>query len=155
MSARDLSDVDAQMQAPEAILGRAAERGRQMGLRYAGAVTPAEAHRLAGTGTAAIVDVRTRLEWDQVGHVAGARLIVWPRKGRDEEIGAFLKQLEEAHDPGEALLFICRSGVRSHYAAQVAAAAGFTRSYNVLEGFEGHPGSGDGWQAAGLPWTKG
>ena len=60
----------------------------------------------------------------------------------------------EAYDPAETLLFICRSGVRSHYAAYVASMAGFERSYNVLEGFEGHPGSGDGWQAAGLPWTR-
>jgi hypothetical protein len=32
---------------------------------------------------------------------------------------------------------MCRSGVRSHEAAVQAAAAGYARVYNVMEGFEG------------------
>ena len=154
MSAGDLTVVETAAGTPEAILGRAAERARQDGLRYAGAITPPEAYRLAQAGAGTIVDVRTRLEYEHVGHVAGTRLVVWPREGGEEEIEAFVRELTEQYDPGEALFFICRSGVRSHYAAHVAAMAGFERSYNVLEGFEGHPGSGDGWQARGLPWTK-
>ncbi|PWB65475.1 MAG: rhodanese, partial [Betaproteobacteria bacterium] len=41
-----------------------------------------------------------------------------------------------------------------------AAQAGFTRVYNVLEGFEGDQdeegrrGSLGGWRHAGLPWTQ-
>ena len=154
MSARDLKDVDIATQPAGAIFERAAERARHMALRYAGAVTPAEAYRLARAGEAVIVDVRTRLEWDHVGHIKDTRLVVWPREAGAEEVAAFVRELNEAYEPGQALLFICRSGVRSHYAAHVAAAAGFAKSYNVLEGFEGHPGAGDGWQASGLPWTK-
>ena len=138
----------------EAIFAAAAERARAMGLPYAGAVTPEEAHRLAQMGAARLVDVRTPQEWQHVGHVEGAPLIDWPRGGDGRAIDAFVQKVEEALDPAEPVLFLCRSGVRSHYAAQVAAQAGFGRAYNVLEGFEGPEGRG-GWRNAGLPWKKG
>ena len=35
------------------------------------------------------------------------------------------------------MLFLCRSGGRSHNAAMIATQAGYAESYNVLEGFEG------------------
>ena len=152
MSARQIDDE--QLETPAEILERAAHRGHRMGLHYAGAVTPAEAHRLAQAGAASIVDVRTPGEWRDVGHVEGPPLIVWPRDGRAEEIHEFLRQLRESFEPSQALLFLCRSGVRSHHAALVAASAGFEKAYNILGGFEGHPGSGDGWRSSGLPWTR-
>ena len=34
------------------------------------------------------------------------------------------------------MLFICRSGGRSHNAAMMALQAGYSEAYNVLEGFE-------------------
>ena len=34
-------------------------------------------------------------------------------------------------------MFICRSGARSHAAAEAATRAGWRETYNVLEGFEG------------------
>jgi rhodanese-related sulfurtransferase len=70
----------------------------------------------------------------------------------------FIKDLKARFRPGDALLFICRSGGRSLRAAQAAAEAGFTRVVNVAEGFEG--GLDDkgrrtvgGWRGAGLPST--
>ena len=57
-------------------------------------------------------------------------------------------------------MFICRSGGRSHQAAAAASAAGYTESFNVLEGFEGevdpqgHRGTVGGWRKAGLPWRS-
>lgn len=138
------------------ILGHASERGQRMGLRYAGAVTPGEAHRLREAGAAIIVDVRTEPEYAQVGHVPGTPRIEWPRNGDRTELAAFLERLRAAHDPSEKLLFLCRSGVRSHYAAELAAHAGYESAYNVLEGFEGEYGAGtNGWRAAGLPWQRG
>ena len=135
------------------IFEQAAQRRRQMGLEYAGAVTPREAHELRAAGAATIVDVRTQPEWQFVGHVPGAPLIEWPRGGDDS---AFLEAVRDRFQPDEALLFLCRSGVRSHYAATLAARAGFHRAYNVLDGFEGDMGAGhNGWRAAGLPWQKG
>lgn len=138
---------------PEAIFSRAAERARQMGLPYAGAVTPSEAHRLRETGAARIVDVRTQPEYTQVGHIPGTPLVVWPRDGDEPSLTAFVEGMR-AFDPAEPLLLLCRSGSRSHYAAHLLTHAGFTRAYNILEGFEGPPGSGKGWLAAGLPVEK-
>lgn len=141
--------------APEAIYARAADRARQMGLPYAGAVTPAEANALREAGAAALVDVRTEPEYREVGHVPGTPLVVWPRDGQDASLEAFVAQMRERYEPDTPLLLLCRSGSRSHYAAHLLTHAGFTRAYNVLEGFEGPPGSGKGWLAAGLPSEKG
>ena len=138
------------------ILGHAAERAQRMGLRYAGAVTPAEAHRLREAGAATIVDVRTEPEYAQVGHVPGTPRIEWPRNADRAALQAFIDQVSAAHHPSEKLLFLCRSGVRSHYAAEFAAHAGYQNAYNVLEGFEGEYGAGtNGWRAAGLPFETG
>ena len=141
-------------EATDEIFARAAQRAREMGLPYAGAVTPDEAHRLREAGAARIVDVRTPDEWHFVGHVEGAPLIEWPRGGDGHAVAAFAQRLQGELDPGEPVLFLCRTGVRSHYAAQVAAQAGFRRAYNILEGFEGQPGVRSGWRGTGLPWKK-
>ena len=63
--------------------------------------------------------------------------------------------------PDQTTLFICRSGNRSAAAAIAMTAKGFTRCYNVAEGFEGpldadkHRGTLGGWKARGLPWVQG
>jgi rhodanese-related sulfurtransferase len=131
------------------ILERAAARAEQGGLAYAGAVTVEEAHELQRTGAATIVDVRTRTEFEQVGRVEGTELIEWRRDGEQHPDPRFLDRLAARHGRDEALLLICRSGVRSHYAAELAAGAGFKRVYNVLDGFE------KGWLPAGLPAVRG
>lgn len=131
------------------IFERAAARAEAHGLAYAGAVTPEEAHQLHAAGDAVIVDVRTRSEYDQVGHVEGTELIEWRRDGEHQPDPRFLERLAARYAPDTTLLLLCRSGVRSHYAAELAAAAGFTRVYNVLDGFE------RGWLPAGLPAVRG
>ena len=91
-----------------------------------------------------------------MGAVPGVPLIEWPRGGDSRALAAFLEQLRGRFAPADPLLFLCRSGVRSHYAAMLAASAGYARAYNVLEGFEGDNGAGlNGWRAAGLPWQRG
>lgn len=130
------------------IFERAAARAEEMRLPYAGAVTPQEAHDLHAAGAAKIVDVRTRSEYEQVGHVAGTPLVEWRLDGAHRPDPRFLERLAAGHTRDEPLLLLCRSGVRSHYAAELAAAAGFTRVYNILDGFEA------GWRPAGLPWTR-
>src|SRR5262249_19634203 len=127
VSTREAPPAEAQV---EQILGHAAERAERMGLRYAGAVTPGEAHRLSEAGAAVIVDVRTPAEYTQVGHVQGTPLIVWPRDGGRAELQAFLEALQAQFDLSKRLLFLCRSGVRSHYAAELAAHAGYAQAYN-------------------------
>lgn len=130
------------------IFERAAARAEEMGLAYTGAVTPGEAHDLNQAGAATIVDVRTRSEHEHVGRVEGTELIEWRRDGAQQPDPAFLERLAARYAKDQPLLLLCRSGVRSHYAAQLAAAAGFARVYNILDGFE------QGWRPAGLPWVR-
>ena len=144
----------------KAIRDRAHERARQMKLPYAGALLPAEAHRLMQAG-AKLVDVRTKPELQYVGRVPGSVAVEWQTYPGNAQNPAFLPQLSEAVEPGDTLMFLCRSGVRSHSAAAAAAQAGWQDSYNVLEGFEGgkdadhHRGTLGGWRKAGLPWVQG
>ena len=157
MSARDSEDI---LETHDEIFARAAERAQELGLPYAGALTPAEAWQLQSAGIATIVDVRTYAEWEFVGRVPDSLLIEWRRLGEQQPDAAFLKNLRGSVDADEAVLFLCRSGVRSHHAAQTAAQAGFERAYNVLEGFEGdlddnrHRGRTGGWRFHGLPWIQ-
>jgi rhodanese-related sulfurtransferase len=143
-----------------AIRERAAERAAQMKLPYAGALTPAEAHALMRAG-ARLVDVRTQPELLYVGRVPGSVLVEWQTYPGNVPNPQFLGQLGAAVEPGETLMFLCRSGHRSHGAAAAAAKAGWPDSYNVLEGFEGdkdaeqHRGTLGGWRKAGLPWVQG
>ena len=130
------------------IFERAAARAEEQGLAYAGAVTPEEAQQLHASRAATIVDVRTRSEYEEVGRVEHTELFEWRRDGQSQPDPAFAQRLLGRYRTDEALLLICRSGVRSHYAAEVATRAGFTRVYNVLDGFEA------GWRPAGLPWIK-
>ncbi len=143
-----------------AIFARAARRGREAGLPYAGAVTPAEAWALVRAQAAILVDVRTKEEWQFVGHVPGAPLVEWRRNGEAAPDPRFLDALGEHVGRDEPVLFLCRSGVRSHDAAELTARAGLHRAYNVLEGFEGaldgerQRGKLGGWRHAGLPWVQ-
>jgi rhodanese-related sulfurtransferase len=138
---------------------KARERALQMKLPYAGAVTPAEAHALMKAG-ATLVDVRTTAERHFVGLVPGSEPIEWTTYPRGERNPTFLEQLEEAAAKDSAVLFLCRSGVRSHNAAIAATEAGWKAAYNILEGFEGdkdaqqHRGQVGGWRKAGLPWIQ-
>lgn len=143
-----------------AIKRRAAERGQQLGLPYAGALLPAEAFALMQAG-AKLVDVRTRPELLYVGRVPGSVLVEWQTYPSNAQNPEFLVQLGEAVEPADTLMFLCRSGVRSHAAAAAATQAGFRDAYNVLEGFEGdkdaeqHRSTVGGWRKAGLPWVQG
>lgn len=143
-----------------AIKRRAAERAQQLKLSYAGALTPAEAFVLMQAG-AKLVDVRTKPELLYVGRVPGSVLVEWQTYPGNAQNPEFLNQLAEAVEPTDTLMFLCRSGVRSHNSAGAAAQAGWRDSYNVLEGFEGdkdagqHRNSIGGWRKAGLPWVQG
>lgn len=132
-------------------------------MAYAGDLTPAQAAELlAGDPDAVLVDVRTRAEWTYVGMPVGPRPVVaveWLTYPTGAANPAFLAELTAAGVPRDAtVVFLCRSGVRSVAAADAAAAAGYTRAYNVLEGFEG-PLDGEGhrtggWRGTGLPWRQ-
>ena len=146
-------------QDPAAIKKAAAERARQMQLPYAGALTPAEAHALMQAG-AKLVDVRTRPELLYVGRVPGSLAVEWQTYPGGQQNPGFVQQLAQVAEPDDTLMFLCRSGARSHAAAATATQAGWRVSYNVLEGFEGdkntegHRNTVNGWRKAGLPWTQ-
>jgi rhodanese-related sulfurtransferase len=136
---------------------------------YAGDLTPQQAYQLLQDDPRAVlVDVRTAAEWTYVGlpDLSGpGRAVVcveWISFPDGAPNRAFLDQLSEAGvTPGTPIAFICRSGVRSAAAADLATAAGLGPAYNVADGFEGqldgaaHRGTSGGWKVSGLPWRQG
>ena len=137
----------------------AAERARKLGLPYAGALLPAEARALMQAG-AKLVDVRTKPELVYVGRVPGSVTIEWQTYPGNRPNPGFLAELAGAVPKDQPVMFLCRSGARSHSAAEAAAREGWRECYNVLEGFEGdkdaeqHRGAVGGWRKAGLPWIQ-
>jgi len=143
------------------ILALAQKRAREFGLPYAGALTPAEAYEVLQLAPGAkLADVRTRAELDFVGRIPGAIEIEWQFYPGYAPNLHFMAEFKRQADHEALVLFICRSGHRSHRAAAAATEAGFPDCYNVLEGFEGDKdakgqrGKLGGWRAAGLPWQQ-
>jgi len=142
-----------------AILETAHKRAQDLNLPYAGALLPAEAYALMQAG-ARLVDIRTQAELYWVGRIPGAVLVEWNSYPGGALNLDFVNQLGDFVGPEEAVMFICRSGGRSHHAAMAATQAGYRACYNVLEGFEGDKNPGQrrntvgGWRVAGLPWIQ-
>lgn len=134
---------------------------------YAGDLSPSETFTLlSDEPTAALVDVRTAAEWAYVGLPDLTGLgkdvirIEWVRYPDGARNTAFLDELAAAGvGPDDAVAFLCRSGVRSRAAAAEATSAGYSKAYNISDGFEGqldgdgHRGLG-GWKTSGLPWRQ-
>lgn len=129
--------------------------------------SPSEVLRAMETDQdAVLVDVRTTAEWAYVGLplLPDGReplLLEWqtfPSMAVDDGFGPALERA--CPDRNTALYFLCRSGVRSHAAAQLMGARGYTRVFNITGGFEGppdeegHRGKRAGWKAEGLPWRQ-
>ncbi len=143
------------------ILQSAQQRAAQDRLPYSGALTPLEAYEvLQKTPHAKLVDVRTTAELELVGKIPGATHIEWAFYPGMVANPDFAAHLEMQVDKEALVIFICRTGGRSHNAAATAAKLGFTEAYNMLEGFEGDVNEKkqrtliNGWKKAGLPWTN-
>lgn len=143
------------------ILDAARARGESQGLTYEGALLPAEAHELLSLAPGAkLVDVRTRAEWDWVGRVPGSVEIEWQGYPGGQPNPNFPQELVHQVDRESLVMFMCRSGARSHAAASLAKQLGYTAVYNILQGFEGdkdpsgHRNTVGGWRHAGLPWVQ-
>ena len=76
------------------------------------------------------------------------------------DIDAALKKKGLGKD--DTVILMCRSGSRSGYAANKLADAGYTKVYNVVDGYEGDKAKEgadkgrrtvNGWKNSGLPWT--
>lgn len=134
--------------------------------QYKGDITPEEAWKmLSEQNETVLVDVRTKAEWNYVGVPDLSDLskdnilIEWVDFPNGAPNPDFIDQLDAAvPDKDTPIFFLCRTGVRSIGAAIAATDAGYTNSYNILEGFEGgpdeqgHRGRTSGWQGLNLPW---
>lgn len=125
------------------------------------------------------IDVRGPTEVNAVGMAANADANVpfktvdtkrWNTKKKQFSVKSnpdFVKGVEKrlaakGLTKDDAVIVMCRSGPRSAKAANVLVKAGFTKVYNVIDGFEGDkvkegPKMGqrtiNGWKNAGLPWN--
>jgi rhodanese-related sulfurtransferase len=145
----------------EAIFKAARERARAQGLPYEGSLLPAEAHAILQNQIGAkLVDVRSRAELDFVGRVPGSVEIEWKSYPGMRPNPQFVDQLKQQVPADAVVMFLCRSGGRSHETAAAAAQAGYRDAYSVLAGFEGdrdaggHRNTTGGWRARGLPWSQ-
>jgi rhodanese-related sulfurtransferase len=147
----------------DTILQAAHERQRSSELPYAGAVTPGEAYAwLSADSQVLLIDVRTQAERDWVGRVsipeAQHAAVQWSLYPGGAVNPHFMQQLVQVARPEQTLLLLCRSGVRSRFAAELATTQGYAHCYDILEGFEGdrdahgHRKQLAGWCKAQLPW---
>ena len=120
---------------------------------------------LALNTSSILIDVRTDAEWHNIGMPAlpeGRKnlfFISWQFAPDMRVNASFLEEMEAAGiEKGAPIYFLCRSGVRSRAAAELATAAGYGPCFNVAEGFEGIAGPDGvrhgGWRGNGLPETK-
>ncbi len=141
-----------------------------------------------------LIDVRTPAEYQQIGHPVMAYNIPakylsdeFVEKGgmfRGKEMSKtryqyyknpdFLSYMKKHFKADDTLLIMCRSGNRSVPASDFLAENGFSKIYNVIDGFEGGKFKGNdkekallqrfsehygrrgftgGWKYYGLPWT--
>lgn len=140
--------------------------------RYAGDISSEDAYALlADDKNAVLVDVRTQPEWafvgvpDLSGFGKSAIFQEWQTYPAMQQADDFAPRLIAAlvsrgAESSTPVLFLCRSGARSRAAAVALTAAGWSRCYNIADGFEGgldekrQRGARSGWKARGLPWTQ-
>jgi rhodanese-related sulfurtransferase len=142
------------------VLEKARTVAAAQGVRYAGSVPPEEAWRLARSGDAVLVDVRSAEERKFVGHVPGVLHVAWATGTNLTRNPRFERELEAKVGKDKVILLLCRSGKRSALAAEALTKVGFGNVFNVLEGFEGdlnerqQRGFLGGWRMHGLPWVQ-
>jgi rhodanese-related sulfurtransferase len=97
-----------------------------------------------------LIDVRTRAEYQFIGHAPMAQLfpyffltdeLVKQEDGWEYQLAkndkAFVQEISQRFQKSNNLLIICRDGTRSILAARELIKAGFKNVYNVKDGFEG------------------
>jgi len=97
-----------------------------------------------------LIDVRTRAEYQLVGHPINAYLfpyMFWAGKlkkkkgqyeyGMTKKNRAFLKEIGKVFKKTDNLLILSRDGTRGALAAKELLDAGFKKAYEVEDGFEG------------------
>lgn len=133
-------------------------------------ITPPEAWEILQTNDdAVLLDVRTSMEYEYVGHPMNAVNIPWQEAPdwqiRDDFVDTVRRALGARTGNSGAVeslpvLTICRSGKRSLAAAEALAKSGFRNLYNIEQGFEGdrdgtkHRSTINGWRFHNLPWEQ-
>lgn len=133
-------------------------------------VRPQEAYKvLEQQSEAVLIDVRSSMEYEYVGHPLKAIHIPikeppdWETHADfAQRVRALLKKLfpENKSINDVPVLLLCRSGKRSGLGAEMLIKDGFTNVYNVIEGFEGdrdengHRNTINGWRFYNLPWEQ-
>lgn len=143
------------------IINSATERATTKNLPYSGELTPRQAFELLQQDPATVlVDVRSRAELDLVGYIPNAIHVEWAFYPGMVPNAEFAAQLQAQVDKSLNVVFMCRTGGRSHNAAVLAQQLGFTKAFNMAEGFEGEANNlkqrtkVNGWKHAGLPWSN-
>jgi rhodanese-related sulfurtransferase len=132
-------------------------------------INPPEAMEiLKSDRRSALLDVRSKVEFDYVGHPAGAIHVPWQEAPTWEILPDFVDRVRARLNqlypdiPAEdvTVLALCRSGGRSRDAGIELARNGFKKVINIREGFEGkldenrHRGNTGGWRFHKLPWEQ-
>ena len=133
-------------------------------------ITPPQAWDILQSNPDAVLfDVRTRMEYEYVGHPANAINIPWkeppdwtisPDFTNNVKAAITARKGTGADIESVPVLTICRSGKRSFAAAEELVRQGFKNVYNVDEGFEGdldgkkHRSTINGWRHRNLPWEQ-
>lgn len=133
-------------------------------------IRPKEAYEiLEQQKDAVLMDVRSTMEYEFVGHPVNATHVVLKEPPDWETRADFVNNvrlaLAQQQPENNAiidipLLMLCRSGKRSELGAELLIKEGFTNVYNVLEGFEGdkddngHRNTINGWRFYDLPWEQ-
>jgi rhodanese-related sulfurtransferase len=125
-------------------------------------ISPATAYQMTKNASTYLIDVRSIAEYYLVGHPEMAVNIPWAFWNEKEqkfvENENFIDDIKRWFKNDDTLIFMCRSGGRSLRAAGAAQRAGFSRVFNIEEGFEGEPNEKGyrtvgGWKNSGLSYT--
>jgi len=103
-----------------------------------------------------LLDVRTKEEWDTIGKPNGEKIglktyFLSIQFGNERIFNEnFIQEFKNlAINQDKNILIICRSGVRSQFAAELLNKENYT-CINISDGFEGNQ-ENIGWKKSGLP----
>lgn len=117
----------------------------------------------------AFIDVRSDMEYLFIGHPSGSVNIPWIEEPNWEVNPHFVRDvrklilggvIDSPEHHSVPVLLICRSGNRSDEAGKLLVENGFSRVYNIVQGFEGElddnhqRGTIAGWRFDNLPWEQ-
>ena len=134
---------------------------------YVGEVFAKEAFEFMQAQPSYLLDVRTKAEWqfagvaDLQGLPAKLLCIEWVNYPDFAANPSFIQYVSNEIDSKNAVIFcLCKTGGRSHQAANKLAGLGYVNCFNITHGFEGdHNDAGqrgkiNGWKAEGLLWKQ-